>query len=69
MPSAWDWDSHAGRFGVGKALLEQARGWATQTGAKGLMLETATDNAKAQALYESLGWKRETDFYTYCLSV
>jgi len=32
-----------------------------------LMLETATDNLNAQRLYESLGWKRDTEFYTYHL--
>jgi len=31
------------------------------------MLETATGNLTAQRLYESLGWKRDTEFYAYHL--
>ena len=57
------------RFGVGRALLEHARLFAEESGAAGLMLETAVDNTPAQALYESLGWVRETKFYTYNLEL
>ena len=53
--------------GVGEALLEHARRFAQETGARALMLETATDNLTAQRLYERLGWVRETGFYTYYL--
>lgn len=45
------------RGGVAKRLLERARQWAVQTGAKGLALATAPDNAAARALYESSGWR------------
>lgn len=55
--------------GVGRALLEHARLFAEESGAAGLMLETAVDNTPAQALYESLGWVRETKFYTYNLEL
>ena len=55
------------RNGVGEALLEHARRFAQETGARALMLETATDNLTAQRLYERLGWVRETGFYTYYL--
>lgn len=61
--------SHARRLGVGEALLERARVFAAETGAKGLMLETAVDNLTAQRLYERLGWQRDTEFYVYTLSV
>jgi GNAT superfamily N-acetyltransferase len=57
------------RQGVARALLERARDHALETGAKGLMLETAIHNFSAQQLYSSLGWVRESDFYVYNLSV
>jgi GNAT superfamily N-acetyltransferase len=59
----------ARKLGVGQALLERARAFARETQAKGLTLQTAVDNLPAQALYESLGWQRETEFYTYNLYV
>jgi len=57
--------SGARRQGVGQALLERARQLAEETGAKGLTLSTETGNITAQRLYESLGWKRDEDFYVY----
>jgi len=55
--------------GVGKMLLNAARQHAIDSGAKGIGLETARDNLSAQKLYESLGYQRETEFYSYFLSV
>lgn len=57
------------RRGVGRALMERARRYATETGAKGLVLETAVDNRAAQALYEQCGWERDVEFYRYGLRV
>lgn len=57
----------ARRLGVGRVLLLHARDYAAQTGAASLTLQTAVTNAAAQALYESLGWARDTEFYTYNL--
>ncbi len=57
----------ARRLGVGRALLARAREFAAETKARGLTLNTAVDNSTAQALYESAGWKRETQFYAYNL--
>lgn len=54
--------------GVGRALLEAARGLAAETGARGLELATAPDNTAAQRLYESAGWKRDV-FLHYFLDV
>ncbi len=51
--------------GVGTALLEQARAFANETGAKGLVLETTPDNEAAQALYEELGWKRDQHYHYF----
>lgn len=55
--------------GVGRLLMNSARDFALQTGAKGLVLETATDNLTAQSLYESLGYERDTGYYTYLLDL
>jgi len=55
--------------GVGTLLMNTARDFALSTGAKGLVLETATDNVVAQRLYESLGYVRDTGYYTYCLDL
>jgi GNAT superfamily N-acetyltransferase len=57
----------ARRKGVGRMLLEYARVFALETHAKGLTLKTAVDNYAAQALYESLGWQRDEDFFSYNL--
>ncbi|WP_201190631.1 GNAT family N-acetyltransferase [Pseudomonas fluorescens] len=55
--------------GVGKQLMNTARAFALLSGAKGLTLETATDNHVAQRLYESLGYVRDSGYYTYCLDL
>jgi|SRR5579884_1636795 len=56
-------------LGVGRALLTHARDYAAETGAAGLTLQTAVTNTAAQALYESLGWTRDVEFYTYNLAL
>ncbi|MFJ2446140.1 GNAT family N-acetyltransferase [Pseudomonas sp. NPDC087626] len=61
--------SQARGRGVGSLLMNAAREFAVATGAKGLVLETATDNHTAQRLYESLGYVRDPDYYTYCLDL
>jgi GNAT superfamily N-acetyltransferase len=55
--------------GVGTLLMNAARDFALSTGAKGMVLETATDNVGAQRLYESLGYVRDPGYYTYCLDL
>ena len=55
--------------GVGRALLEQCKRLATETGAKELTLETMKTNLTAQRLYEECGWKRDDVFCKYYLSV
>lgn len=55
--------------GVARALMEQARQLAIRTNAAELMLSTAVDNVKAQALYELLGYVRDTQFLTYTLTL
>ncbi len=55
----------ARRGGVARALMLRAEQLARETGAVGLMLSTAVDNLRAQPLYESLGYVRDTQFYSY----
>ncbi len=50
--------------GIGKALLSKAQEFCISRGFKGLALETALDNP-AQELYNSMGWKKDTEFLHY----
>lgn len=61
--------AHARRQGVAKALLEAAVVHAKKSGVASLSLSTAHDNLPAQALYESLGWQRDTQFREYGLTL
>jgi ribosomal protein S18 acetylase RimI-like enzyme len=57
------------KHGYGRALVERAHQLAQETQANSLMLETAVTNEAAQKLYESLGWKRDNEFFRYYLTV
>lgn len=57
------------RKGYGRALLERAKLHAFETGARGLFLQTSTENATAQALYESQGYVRDVSMYRYDLTL
>ena len=58
------------KTGVGEALMDKAREFATETKAKGIILETEKTNAQAQNLYDKLGYKRDKDhFYFYLETV
>jgi ribosomal protein S18 acetylase RimI-like enzyme len=57
------------RLGVGRALLAGARAFAASAGASTMVLQTALTNVPAQTLYESLGWQRDTLYYTYELDL
>ena len=59
----------ARRRGVGRELMECARRFALETGAKRIELSTAVTNRGAQQLYESLGYKRDEAFYYYALKL
>ncbi len=61
-------ESARGR-GVARALMEAARKLALQTGAIRLVLQTASDNTRAQRLYESLGYVRSQGMYEYALEL
>lgn len=58
-------DLNARKVGAGKALMLAAQAYAKDNGFVRLDLTTAKTNTAAQALYESLGWTRDEDFYTY----
>jgi len=55
------------RRGIGRALMKKAGDMARKTGALELSLATARDNAAAQALYQSLGYRRDEEFFVYTL--
>jgi ribosomal protein S18 acetylase RimI-like enzyme len=59
----------ARRHGAGRALMRAAQAHALATGAVRLDLTTARTNTRAQALYESLGWRRDEVFLTYNLGL
>lgn len=61
--------SQARGQGVGGKLLEKAKEFASQTGAKSITLETTPDNEVAQALYEKNGYKKDNQFYHYYLEL
>jgi ribosomal protein S18 acetylase RimI-like enzyme len=62
-------DSAARKTGAGRALMLAAHEFAVDNSMMRLDLTTTKDNAKAQALYESLGWVRDEVFYTYIKEV
>lgn len=51
--------------GVARALMLAAEDLGRNLGMGALELSTAIDNATAQSLYESMGWRRDVEFYTY----
>jgi len=55
------------RSGVARRLLERAAQHAIETGARGLWLATGVANVAAQRLYESGGWRRDSEFQHYYL--
>jgi len=59
----------ARRQGVAAALMTAAADHARALGAARLSLSTARDNASAQALYASLGWRRDQQFCDYELAL
>ena len=61
--------SEARRLGVAKALLQAAHQQGIVDKKARLDLSTAKTNYAAQALYESLGWVRDNDFFTYSLAL
>ena len=57
------------RCGVGTALLSAAADYGRLVGAIRLSLSTELTNQTAQALYEGVGWQRDTVFCGYQLTL
>jgi len=62
-------ETEARGHGVGEMLLNKAKEFALETGAKSLSLDTALDNFSAQRLYEKNGYVKDTEFYHYELDL
>ena len=58
----------ARRRGVGRALIHAATERGRHDRKLRMSLSTAKTNLGAQALYESLGWERDEEFYVYNLN-
>ena len=56
-------------LGAGTRLMNTAKQYAIEHGASRLDLETETNNQMAQALYEKLGYEKDTNFYKYSLEL
>ncbi len=50
---------------IGRKLMIRSHEYAKKINAKRIQLSTATDNFIGQSLYESLGYVKDIDFYTY----
>lgn len=59
----------ARKQGVGRILMNKAREFAIDAAGKGILLETATNNVNAQALYESLGYRKNSGSFFYFLDL
>ena len=59
----------ARRSGVARQLLQAATTYAKAVGAVRVTLSTEVTNRAAQELYESEGWKLQTDFCVYNFSL
>jgi ribosomal protein S18 acetylase RimI-like enzyme len=58
---------NARKQGIAEALLQQAKQFGLETNAAYMLLQTASDNYKAQSVYEKNGWVKTHDFfYEYC---
>ena len=60
---------NARKGGLGKMLIQRAIDYSKETGAKRLTLNTAKDNLPAQKLYENMGFRQETVFWSYTLDL
>jgi GNAT superfamily N-acetyltransferase len=58
-------DENIRNSGAGSALLNAAKDFVRTQNAKGILLETAPDNAHAQHLYEKMDWQKADNSYYY----
>ena len=54
---------------IGRELMLKSHEYAKEIKAKRIQLSTATNNFIGQSLYESLGYVKDIDFYTYDFEV
>ena len=57
------------KCGAGTTLMNTAAEFGRSVGASRLDLGTGVNNTTAQGLYESLGWKRDIEFFSYSLDL
>lgn len=55
--------------GIGRALMKRAEEHARAAGVSRIQLETHHTNKHAQHLYESLGYKKDEEFFSYALLI
>ena len=55
--------------GIGRMLMNAAKGFAEEKGVTSVELSTAITNKNAQSLYESLNYQRDTEYYDYYLPI
>ena len=54
---------------IGRELMLASHNYAKKINVKRIQLSTAIDNSIGQSLYESLGYIKDKDFYTYDLEI
>ncbi len=57
------------KLGVARELLRQTKAFAVQRGASKIALSTARDNHAAQSLYQSEGYRLDSEFLQFSLSL
>lgn len=61
--------AEARQQGVARTLMDAAHDFARSTGAVSVDLATERTNISAQALYDTLGYKRDDEFWHYSLAL
>ncbi|NQY24293.1 MAG: GNAT family N-acetyltransferase [Campylobacteraceae bacterium] len=62
-------DENYRKRGYAKALMQKAKEMVQEDASKGIFLQTHKNNKNAQALYESLEYERDEEYYSYYLSL
>ena len=55
--------------GIGRMLMNAAKSFAEKKGVTSIELSTSIANKNAQSLYESLEYRRDTEYYDYYLPI
>ena len=58
-------DENYRRLGLAEMLIERSKDLAKETNARGLILETASDNNQAQSLYLKTGFQKDNDHFYF----